>query len=374
MNAIKSLSDILSALPEHVALPFVGRPPRPYCKIPREARSAGDLPGRMFMGNLDPASVRFTGEGWSALYRDHDPGTWFEIKYERQSDILFFRESWNGHEFSGGCAASSFNNLIGFACGMFMPWVLDKQAGKDVQARFSVRYTDDTETRPLAAYFPDGRLKTIVYPIPVSMLRQAVAFHRELEQAPQINTSVGGYLVKGMSVVNFVEGAIPDFIQTPLDLFTYSGAQLGLPALEMPVWETPAKGPSALTLRRMHYLHVVTTPFRDLLRVLEALCRHGLIGRATTDIREGYPDAPEFRALVMPAGYDFLGKDIQYFDPVRQRRLFYPQICPSDKQAEWLNYNQQVCSSETDIPLIESISEQALEWIKAVAHTSNKTG
>jgi hypothetical protein len=75
----------------------------------------------------------------------------------------------------------------------------------------------------------------------------------------------------------------------------------------------------------------------------------------------------------MPAGYDLLGKDIQYFDPDRKRRLFYPQICPSDKKAEWVNYNQQVCSSETDIPLIESISEQALEWIKAVAHTSNKT-
>lgn len=34
MNVISNLSDTLNALPEHIPMPFVSRPPRPYSKIP----------------------------------------------------------------------------------------------------------------------------------------------------------------------------------------------------------------------------------------------------------------------------------------------------------------------------------------------------
>lgn len=372
MDAYADIGDALASLPDHVSLPVVERRPTTCSKSPAEVRNAGDLPQRMFMGNLDSAAVRLTESGWVALYRDHNPGTWFELKYERQSATFFFRQSWNGHECNGGCQATTFNDLIGWACGMVLPWELDQKARMDVESRFNAKYIGDTEVRPISAYFPDGRIKSIIYPIPVTRMRDALAFHEKLEHSAEIKTSIRGFFVKGWSAVNYVEGDIPNFIESPLHLFTHTIEQLGLPAVEMPVWETSSGRPSAWTLRRLHYLHIVQVSFRDLLRALTTLCKFGLIGPASTDKREGFPHAHEFRALILPAGLEVSASQIQDFSRDRLRRTFYPQICTASQMQELLQENSPREVSESGITRIEHVSRQAQEWIHALIEDISK--
>lgn len=361
-----NVGSALASLPDHVPMPVVERRPITCGKSPAEVRTPGDLPQRMFMGDLDSTTVRFTESGWQALYRDHDPGTWFELKYERQSAIFFFRQSWNGHVCSGGCAAKAFNDLIGWACGITLPWELDQKARIDVESLFNAKYIGDTEVRPISAYFPDGRIKSIIYPIPVSRMRDALAFHEELANSADITTSIRGFFVKATSAVNYVEGDIPSFIESPLHLFSHTLQQLGLPALAMPVWETPAGRPPAWTLRRLHYLHVVGVPFRDMLRALTTLRKFGLIAPASTDKREGYPGGHEFRALILPGGMEFFAANIQDFSNDRLRRTFYPQICSSDKAKELLQSNHPRELSQSGITRIETVSRQATTWVNAL--------
>lgn len=372
MDAHADIGDALASLPDYVPLPVVERRPTTCSKSPDEVRTAGDLPQRMFMGDLDSATARFTESGWEALYRDNDPGTWFQLKYERQSATFFFRQSWNGHETGGGCKAKAFNDLIGWACGMTLPWDIDQKARMDVESLFNAKYIGDTEVRPVSAYFPDGRIKSIIYPIPVARLRDALAFHEKLEHSAEIKTSIRGYFVKGMSEVNYVEGGIPRFIESPLHLFSHTIQQLGLPAVAMPVWETPDGRPPAWTLRRLHYLHVVQVPFRDLLRALKTLRTFGLIGPASTDQREGFPGGHEFRALILPGGMEFLAAHIQDFSNDRLRRTFYPQICPSDKAKEWLQGNHPRELSQSEITRIENVSRQAQAWVHALIEDAFK--
>jgi hypothetical protein len=78
---------------------------------------------------------------------------------------------------------------------------------------------------------------------------------------------------------------------------------------------------------------MVYCTFRDLERVVAHLFEHGLVGRAThgaDPATERFPEAPEYAALVMPAGAETLLTEQAWWDAARTRRIYYPQILKAD--------------------------------------------
>jgi hypothetical protein len=135
---------------------------------------------------------------------------------------------------------------------------------------------------------------------------------------------------------------------------------LGTPLIKLPELQGPAGGSRALTVRRSHYILIVSCFFRDLERLVASLHRFGLVGNALeNDVREGYPEAHEYCAVVLPAGGERLLSEVRLFDRAGSRRLVYPKIVSGEEGPETL-----VSLSRSKIlKLIEQSEEASAELI-----------
>jgi hypothetical protein len=93
------------------------------------------------------------------------------------------------------------------------------------------------------------------------------------------------------------------------------------------ITETRRDGSNAVTVRRRHYEVVVNLFFGDLPLVLSKFSAHGLLALRTpvgTTIRDEWPFAPEYSAIVLPALFGPRVQQLVFFDEACTHRVVFP--------------------------------------------------
>jgi hypothetical protein len=133
---------------------------------------------------------------------------------------------------------------------MTFPADWDRLAQTALAGSYNVQYVVTPERWLFNGFFPDGYAKTIVCPVPVSHLRQCVAWFDHVSQDETIRTPTSAALTLSWSVVNYLEGKSPQAAQDPLDVAMATTRTLGTSLLQLPELQGPAGGSRALTVRR----------------------------------------------------------------------------------------------------------------------------
>lgn len=292
-------------------------------KAPAEVASPADLPPRLYLGTLDPASFAATTSGWHALWRDADPGTHVAVSYERSSNRLRIEQSYLQQPVLSSVVANTFSESLPFCYGAF-PAGWDALAREIAEESWHLRYLEmKATTLPALAFFPDGHLCSVVVPVAVRQLSRVPFFVRAVAVDPAVAISVRATAHLLGSVVNHVEGRAHSSSLTPAAAHARAALTFGLPLVSEPVLESARDGTRALTVHRRHYLLVVDVFFRDLLRVLRHLARHGLVRDRSDDTDAG---AFDFSALVLPASACLRAEHISFWDPLRTRRMVFGRL------------------------------------------------
>ena len=317
--------------PPVIPLPKIERPHAGTSCPPSGVRSPQDLPDRLFLGSLDPSSFRAVDDGWKVQYVDDDGETTVTLGYERDDNRLIMFQTWRG-EWGAGCTVGSDDfrhlarNTIGF------PGIWDDRAKKLLESEYNMQYLPTQEEAHVVTGFPDGAFKSLCCPVPVSRLRNLVACHRDMAADTSIKAPISGYIHLGIGAVNYLEGRNGPSTSDPALLYWHTFDQTGLPAIDMPVWETGRDGTRALTVKRLIYVYVVTFPFREINRLASSLHRYGIIGSVKAgEPAETPPHAPEFAAVILQAGLEVLPIEFNYFDRQGTRRTYYERF--SDLEA-----------------------------------------
>lgn len=308
------------AFPKLLPLPKVERPlTLPVARL-SDVKSAADLPGRMILGDLVPETFKFEKKGWSAEWRDADG---YKAKFRFAGGLSSLELDFEGDELVTLVTAERFADLDGTVQNLH-PAAWMEKLGAKLSARHNLKVFPHREDDAVAGSFADGPLLTLVMPVPADRLLALFELHKQLQQDAAITTHIDGYARLHFSVVNYLEGGNPPMLSHPVGLVLHHVNALGTPAGEMPVREEDDEGSAAWTLRRSHYLYIAHCPLRDAARLVERLAAAGFIGAANGG--EGYPNAAEFGAALMPFGYEYVVKNVYWFDAERRRRVFYPDL------------------------------------------------
>lgn len=307
------------AFPKLLPLPKVERPVQfPVDKF-AEVKSAADLPSRLVLGDLVADSFKFEKKGWSAEWRDADG---HKAKFRFAGGLSSLELDFAGDELVTLVSAERFAELDGTVQNLHPAGWMDK-LGERLK-RYNLKVFPHREDDAVAGSFADGPLLTLALPVPADRLMALFELHKQMQQDAAIATNLDGYARLHFSVVNYLEGRNPPMLNHPVGLVLHQVNALGTPAGEMPVREEDEEGIAAWTLRRSHYLYIAHCPLRDAARLVERLAAAGFIGEANG--REGYPNAAEFGAALMPFGYEYVVKNVYWFDAERRRRVFYPDF------------------------------------------------
>jgi hypothetical protein len=319
-----------------IALGSADRPNALPGIAPKNVGASAELPQRLSLGDLDLGSFGVADDGWHATYRGEDSGTIVELEYHRAAPALTISSTWRG--VAGPISdvpADGFASLA--AAFMSFPETWDKLAKQSLAASYNVQLVETREHWPFNGFFPDGYAKTIICPVPVSQLRKCVTWLDNVREDQGIRTPTSASLTLGWSVVNYVEGKSPQAGEEPLDVEMAVTRALGTPLIKLPELQGPAGGSRALTVRRSHYILIVSCFFRDLERLVASLHGFGLVGNALdNEVREGYPGAHEYCAVVLPAGGERLLSEVRLFDRAGSRRVVYPKIVSGEEGPETL--------------------------------------
>ena len=318
-------SDSPPAFPKLLALPAVERPVRIPVTHFAAVRSADDLPDRLLLGDLRPESFRWEKKGWSAVWVDADG---HRARFRHAGGLSSLELAYRGDEAVTLTGAERFVDL-GQTVQTIHPGAWLDILGRHLEGQYNLRVFPHREDDAVGGDFPDGHLLTLVMPVPADRLMALFELHRRLQGDADIRTGLTAYLRLAFSVVNYIEGRNPAMLAHPAGLVLYHVNALGTPAAEMPVRETDEEGVAAWTLRRSHYLYVAHLHLREAARLVSRLAGAGFIAQAG-EAREGYPQAPEFGAALLPFGYEYAARNAYWFDRDRRRRMVYPAFADAD--------------------------------------------
>ncbi len=308
------------AFPKLLPLPKIERPLTLVVDKLADVRSAADLPSRLVFGDLQADSFKFEKKGWSAEWRDTDG---HKVKFRFAGGLSSLELDFEGDEMVTLVGAERFADLDGTVQNL-QPGSWMEKLGAKLSPRYTIKVFAHREDDAVAGSFADGPLLTLVLPVPADRLLALFELHKRLQQDAAITTNIDGYARLHFSVVNYLEGVNPPMLSHPVGLVLHHVNALGTPAGEMPVREEDDEGSAAWTLRRSHYLYIAHCSMRDAARLVERLAVAGFIGEANG--REAYPNAAEFGAALMPFGYEYVVKNVFWFDADRRRRVFYPDL------------------------------------------------
>lgn len=308
------------AFPKLLPLPKIERPLTLAADKLADVRSAADLPSRLVFGDLQADSFKFEKKGWSAEWRDADG---HKAKFRFAGGLSSLELDFEGDEMVTLVGAERFADLDGTVQNL-QPGSWMEKLGAKLSPRYNIKVFAHREDDAVAGSFADGPLLTLVLPVPADRLLALFELHKQLQQDAAITTNIDGYARLHFSVVNYLEGVNPPMLSHPVGLVLHHVNALGTPAGEMPVREEDDEGSAAWTLRRSHYLYIAHCSMRDAARLVERLAVAGFIGEANG--REAYPNAAEFGAALMPFGYEYVVKNVFWFDADRRRRVFYPDL------------------------------------------------
>lgn len=308
------------AFPKLLPLPKIERPLNlPVDKL-ADVKSADDLPSRLVFGDLVAGSFKVQKKGWAAEWRDADG---HQAKFRHAGGLSSLELNFEGEEMVTLVSAERFSDLDGTVQNL-QPGSWLEKLGARLSARHNLKVFAHREDDAVAGNFADGPLLTLTLPVPADRLLALYELHKQMQQDAAITTNLDGYARLHFSVVNYLEGVNPAMLNHPVGLVLHHVNALGTPAGEMPMREEDDEGSAAWTLRRSHYLYIAHCAMRDAARLVERLADAGFIGAA--DGREGYPNAAEFGAALMPFGYEYVVKNVYWFDAARRRRVFYPDL------------------------------------------------
>jgi hypothetical protein len=296
---------------------------------PHEVVCADDLPWRLYLGDIDPDSFVGDANGWRVEYRDAAPDTGIALEYRPAENLLRLNQRYRGAEVSTYASAkSTWRQLTPLAYpGLATHW--EAKVRDELEPHFNLRVISGGPDTPCVVGLPDGAFMAVVCPVPVLMLRAVPLAFAAMDQDASIAAVVAGHLSLALTVVNYAEGRCPGIPDAPDRLYYKALIESGLSPIEVPIWETGKDGTRALTLRRVNYLLVVTCTLRDVTRVVGHLAEAGLIARGSGR-SEGYPDAPEYGALVMPSSNE-LTENFWFTDAAASRRVFFPRITTMER-------------------------------------------
>ncbi len=315
------MSRPLDSLPSQLVLPplLTDRVLSPATALD-QIRCAADLPERLFFGDLDESSFQSSGVGWTARYRGA-----FEmggvLTFDGQQ--LVIDQTFLGARIRSACHASTLLEVLQIVgLGSHVP--LDNALQDWIGNRMNVRVVPTAEDVPSAWYYPDGPTRDIWLPIPTHRMRDLAGLHCVLAGIQKIGAGLRGSFILGTSVVNYVEGRNGAQFEDPGLLCIDVLQQLGLPPVELPVRQQPQTGPAVWTVQRLHYFYRLTGFLRDMPVLLEALHMLGFIG--TPGASTGWPDAPEYAAIVLAPELAGVMDHLAWFDPDHTRRIYLPRL------------------------------------------------
>lgn len=283
---------------------------------PADVRGAGELPDRLFVGDLVPGSFALRPDGWRARYEDAEPETWADLEFVRgEKPLLRVSATFRGqHGLVSQTPASGFGELARAAVVLPESWV---DALRERLAGFAVEMLRAPRGPAGVATFPDGWLMKVVVPVPLRELSQIGAFHRCVAADPQRRTAVHMTLGPWWSWIEYAVGRSPVAEQSPDAVAERDAEAWGLPRLEVPAFADHPGGPRVLRLMRHHMNLDVTTSLRDLERVVRALVGAGLVASDPGD------RAPERRAFAARAPLLDGGHRIELYAEDRSRRVVH---------------------------------------------------
>lgn len=313
------------AFPKRLALPRIERPVQLPVAAFAEVKSAADLPSRLFLGDREEASFCVEKRGWSAEWRD---AAGHRTRFRYAGKLSSLALAFDGDEVVMLTQAERFDALLHTLQTLLLGvWI--RRLGETLEAEYNVRAFAPREEEGMVSDFPDGPLITLVLPVPADRLLALHDLHQALAADAAIRTPVRAYVRYGLSVVNYIEGRNHPMLTHPVGLVMHHVNALGAPAADLPRPEENAVGERAWTLQRSHYVYIAHVYLREVERFVERLAEAGFIARVGAGA-EGYPYGPEFGAVLLPFGYEYLMRNAWWFDRAHTRRMFYPRFADAE--------------------------------------------
>ena len=309
-------------LPETITFTAIDRPHRSGVAQIADVRRVEDLPSRFLLGDLQTESFTNQGPEWSARYAD--PAGHY-VQLERKGDHLWIRQSFYGSESCSAGAYPTFTQMGQLlAMGVTGEW--DAILKERMEQICNVRVFPLEKDHPNVCGIPDGFMRAVLFPVPADRLGELEALHRDMAADSSFRSPGSGIARLQDSVVNYLEGSVPEFLASEMGPVLGHMDALGTPALAAAVREVGSDGTAAWTLRRRHYLYIGTFFIRDIERVVMRFHQAGFIGPSGSSWKEEWPLAPEHCAFVLPAHLVPMAQKVQWFDALHTRRVFFPDF------------------------------------------------
>jgi len=329
---------------------LLGRTSRPTVHSVKAStvRTAADLPARLFMGDLEPATFVRNGHDWSAKYVDTTPGTWSEVSYK--DGLLSVNQSFRG---TIGPALyrttkDDLTELLRAHTDHPREWDLATRAR--LQSQYNLTYL---EVPGCISGFPDGYLRTIVCPVPFWRLPDTLEVIPKLDQDTAIRAPVGAQLVFGVDGIAYWPSRCPDIPNDPLKVYWSAIQDAGFPPVN---FQLDAET-NSFWLTRVRYILVVGCAYRDLDRVVARLSEAAFIG--TNMDGNAYLDKTEWQAVVGPAGFEYLRVNIELSDSRQppSRVLSWQHLIDEETQSLIAELIASVPSEQLVIQGAEAVKE-----------------
>jgi hypothetical protein len=339
---------------------------------PRNVHVPADLPPYLILGTLDETTFQCTSVGWSARWLGVEPGTWFHVAWSAAAAHYEIHQSWQGIE--GPCgeydARLGLDKIIGLMLYHRFPKAWDKVALDRIGGRYQLTYIPQQPLSPWLVGIPDGALRDIVFPVPVTTLRRYGRALRRLLDAWALPYPVTVEARLLYNAVNYVEGKAPDWTRDPTVLFNHSLEEMGAPLRGVPVREVAASGSAAWTIRRELYYLFIGVPFAGLTDLLGRLRGEEGPIRSVDDPQLRF----ELRPFIVPAGFECHAREFSVSDAEDTTTRHFVKF-PEPEEAleqvdvsDWLDIESR---SQALISDAEQCTEDFYRRLAAESHGEN---
>jgi hypothetical protein len=283
-----------STLPEFIPFGAYTRPFRNPGKVPPEVHSPQDLPSRLFLGELDPASFTMDGSGWKASYLDSPPEMALYLEFDRRSGRLAVTETWRGDEATASYGGLDWSQPIQYAIN---PQIWSKSIREELRRRFNADYVELPDEAPTICRFPDGVNWVIVLPLPVERLRDAYRAQKEAARHPTLAAMLCYATLRGSSVAHRITSEEEQRSYDWREIGGRTAKELGLPPIE----------PSRLRARSSSGRTDLCYEAPPLLSDRPSLLPRSLEGSRTSCRLQPRPNARSWRGGLANKGHRILG-------------------------------------------------------------------
>ena len=306
------------------------RQPLEHYEAPCDVCSASDLPSRLYLGSLNPDSFHATDTGWSVHYEDAASTTFVTLEYSASEGMLSARFVWEGIEgivtYTPG---KDWKRLLQYMSVGGIPDEWEERTKELIEPAFNARLIPHKKDAHVISGFPDGPLKSLIFPVPSYRLHDLFGCLDDIERDPDIASVVAAYVTMTQSKIEYMKEFCPDVPDDPEILARQSRHAVGLSCEGLPRFQKLENNLHLITLNRWVYITHINCAFRDIKRVMSHFQKHGFIGTPNSASSSlDYPDGVEWTALVLPGNEDAMGANIQYFDDEKTRRVAYGSLLP----------------------------------------------